>query len=156
MGEKVNQADLVDAPPRPSVAHADGPDGLRLPLIEIDHPDFRVALDPQALDRLGEAFVAEQTRAENSLVGRLFNRFVLPRLLRSSRVGRGLVRARGEVLDGLTTYLLKLVPGQLGAPWASDGSAQLDRDRRARADAEHRLLAEAGEVLTGPTQTHHG
>lgn len=67
----------MDGPPHtraPLVVHADGPDGLRLPLIDLDHPDFRVELDQQALDRLGEAFVAEQTRAQGSLVRRLFDR----------------------------------------------------------------------------------
>ncbi|GEJ58839.1 hypothetical protein [Anaeromyxobacter diazotrophicus] len=111
----------MDAPSRPPrVFHADGPDGLRLPLIDLDHPDFRVALDPQALERLGEDFIAERTHAQGSLVRRLFDRFLLPRLLRRSRIGRGLVRARGEVLDGLTTYLLKLGPAHLDAPWATE------------------------------------
>lgn len=110
----------LDAPRSSRLSHAEGPDGLRLALIDLDHPDFRVALDQQALERLGDAFVAEQARAQGSLVGRLFNRFLLPRLLRRSRVGRGLVRARGEILDGLTTYLMKLGPEHLDAPWANE------------------------------------
>ena len=85
------------------IAHAEGPDGLRLPLLDVDQPAFRVALDEAALRRLGEAFVQAQARALGSWPRRLFDRFLLPRTLRRSRIGRGLLGARGGPLDGHTT-----------------------------------------------------
>lgn len=110
-----------DSAPRTSpVTRADGPEGLRLPLLDLGHPDFRVGLEPSALERLAEVYVAEQARTDSSLVRRLFDRYVLPRILGRCRIGRGLLRARGAVLDGLTTYLLKLGPAHLEAPWADD------------------------------------
>ncbi|BDG06525.1 hypothetical protein [Anaeromyxobacter oryzae] len=102
------------------VSYAEGPDGLRLPLIDIGHPAFRVALDDAALERMGEAFVEEQVRARGSWPRRLFDRFVLPRFLRRSLIGRGLLAAQGATLDGLTTYLLKLGPDHLDATWANE------------------------------------
>jgi hypothetical protein len=101
------------------ISDAEGPDGLRLPLIDIDHPAFRIPLDDAALERMGQAFVEEQARAQGSWPRRLFNRFVLPRLLRRSRIGRGLLAARGATLDGLSTYLMKLGPAHLDATWAN-------------------------------------
>jgi hypothetical protein len=41
-------------------------------------------------------------------------RLLLRLLLRKSKLGRGLVAASGTFVDGMTTYLLKLGPGNLG------------------------------------------
>jgi hypothetical protein len=102
------------------ISYTEGPEGLRLALIDIGHPEFRVALADEALERMGGAFIEEQTRAQRSWAGRFFNRVVLPRILRRSRIGRGLLGARDATLDGLTTYLMKLGPQHLDASWANE------------------------------------
>lgn len=116
-----NPEDPAEAGRAPGgVWYAEAPDGLRLAIIDIDHPAFRVALDDAELKRMGEAFIEEQARAQGSWPRRLFDRFVLPRFLRRSRIGRGLLDARGATLDGLTTYLLKLGPDRLEGAWVKD------------------------------------
>jgi hypothetical protein len=113
-------SDLVDAPRSSAISYAEGPEGLRLALIDIGHPEFRVGLADEVLERMGGAFIEEQTRAQGSWARRFFNQVVLPRILRRSRIGRGLLGARDATLDGLTTYLMKLGPNHLDASWANE------------------------------------
>ncbi|HXB97250.1 MAG TPA: hypothetical protein VNZ54_04305 [bacterium] len=102
----------------PGLCYAYTVDGLELPVIDVAHPAFEVAFSDAELAAQARAFMAEQARGQSSWLGRLFVRHVLPRLLGRSRLGRGLARARNGYLDGISTYLLKLGPAQLGQGYA--------------------------------------
>ena len=104
----------------PGVCYAYAPEGLELPVIDVAHPAFHLDLSDADLEAQAAAFVAMQERGNASWLARLFRRYVVPRLLRRSRLGRGLAQARHGYLDGISTYLLKLGPSQLGSGWAND------------------------------------
>jgi hypothetical protein len=101
------------------LCYAYSPDGLELPVLDMAHPAFQVGVSDAELAAQAKAFMAEQVRGRSSWLGRLFMRHVLPRLLKRSRLGRGLARARHGYLDGMSTYLLKLGPDQLGQGYAN-------------------------------------
>jgi hypothetical protein len=116
----------------PGVAYASTPSGLELAILDITHPAFRLRQDADALAE--EALALAQKRAAAGLAGRLFNRWVLPHILKRSRIGQGLLAAHGSHLDGLSTYLMKL-----GAP-ALAGPAFKALDRSIAGSAVARLL----------------
>jgi hypothetical protein len=90
-----------------TIVHARSEDAGRLPVIDITHPAFAVDADPAELDRLAREFVTEtQQRGEIPPQVR--------ELLQQSRLGQGLNAAAGSYLTGLSTYLLKLGPDNLG------------------------------------------
>ena len=95
----------------PGVLYARTASGIELPILDVSHPVFQVTQSDEALHAEANAWAAGQART--GFVGRLFNRYALPRLLKRSRIGRGLLAADGGHLDGLTTYLLKLGPQAL-------------------------------------------
>jgi hypothetical protein len=104
-------------PTHDGVRHASGPDGRRLPIIDITHPAFAVNLDEAQLDAKIRAHIEEQRRRDKlpGWVQRLMFRI----FLRKSVLGRSLRQARGGFLDGLSTYRLKLGPDNLDPAWAS-------------------------------------
>lgn len=98
---------------RPGVCYAVTTDGLELPVVDVTHPAFAVELSEEKLARLVARFLKEQRRFAR-LPGWL--RLVMMRFfLRGSRIARGLRRAEGTFLDGMTTYLFKLGPQNLGS-----------------------------------------
>jgi hypothetical protein len=99
----------------PTIVQATSDHEGRLPVIDITHPAFAVDDDPIALAREARTFVAESSQ----------RREIPPHvreLLQRSRLGSGLNAAAGSFLTGLSTYLLKLGPDNLG-----DGFADIDR-----------------------------
>jgi hypothetical protein len=116
----------------PGVLYATTLSGQELPILDVTHPAFQVAQSAEQLIAEAQAFQAQQART--GLFGRLFNRHILPRFLKRSIVGRGLMAAADTHLDGLTTYLLKLGPQALGHP------AFNDLDRRISASIAGKLL----------------
>ncbi|HXC64719.1 MAG TPA: hypothetical protein VNZ67_10195 [bacterium] len=103
----------------PGLCYAFTPEGLELPVLDLAHPAFQVQVSDAELAAQAQAFMAEQVRGRSSWLGRFFTRHVLPRLLSRSRLGRALARAREGYLDGISTYLLKLGPSQLGQGYAN-------------------------------------
>jgi hypothetical protein len=101
------------ASPREGVYYAEAEGGLVLPVIDVQHPAFAVSLDADAQLAFIEAFMREQSAftALPGFIGRPLLRF----LLRGSRLGRGIAAADGTFLSGMSTYLFKLGPDNLGS-----------------------------------------
>jgi hypothetical protein len=98
---------------KPGVCYAVTHDGLELPVVDITHSAFQYSLSEEKLLRLTQRFLDEQRRFAR-MPGWL--RTGLMRFfLRGSRIGRGLRLAQGTFLDGMTTYLFKVGPKNLGS-----------------------------------------
>jgi hypothetical protein len=98
---------------KPGVCYAVTSDGLELPVVDVTHPAFGLVLTEDKQQLLTRRFLDEQRRFAR-LPGWL--RSVLIRFfLRGSRIGKGLRRAEGTFLDGMTTYLFKVGPRNLGS-----------------------------------------
>ena len=98
---------------RSGVCYAVTNDGLELPVVDITHPAFAFTLTDEKQQALTAHFLEEQrrfARLPGWLRGAMMRFFV-----RGSRLGRGLRRAEGTYLDGMTTYLFKLGPKNLGS-----------------------------------------
>jgi hypothetical protein len=95
------------------VCYAVTNDGLELPVVDVTHPAFACALTEEKQRALTAHFLEEQRRFAR-LPGWL--RAVMLRFfMRGSRIGQGLRRAEGGFLDGMTTYLFKIGPKNLGS-----------------------------------------
>jgi hypothetical protein len=104
----------IPSPTSPSrLFYATTSTGLRLPIIDVTHPSFMVSATPSDLDARAAAFVRDAIR--QARVPRFIRRMMLRVFLRRSLIGPGLLSASGGFVDGLTTYLLKLGPGNLPA-----------------------------------------
>lgn len=106
---------LAEPNKKPGLCYAVTDDGLELPVVDVQHPSFALAVDAEAQRKLTARFIAEQERFRKlpSWIGKAMMRFVL----RGSRLAKGLRQADGTFLDGITTYLFKLGPNNLG-PYA--------------------------------------
>jgi len=120
------------SPPLPGVFYADAPHGERLAILDITHPAFQIDAVPADLELEAAAWAKQQNDA--TWLRRLFIRWVLPRILKRSRIGRGLVGAKGAYLDGLSTYFMKLGPAALPSP------AFTELDRRISGSIGGKLL----------------
>lgn len=98
---------------RPGVSYAVTDDGLELPVLDITHPAFACELSPEKHQRMLARFLDEQRRFAR--LPRFLQRALSRFFLRGSRIGRGLRRAELGFLDGMTTYLFKLGPQNLGS-----------------------------------------
>jgi hypothetical protein len=92
-------------------------DGVEVPLIDVTHPAFRVEMTGEELDAAVEKAVAdvEQRRkmpAEQQALQ-------MKELLRTSFLVPRIAGAQGAVLGGMSTYYMKLGPGNLGS-YAAD------------------------------------
>ena len=96
-----------DSTPR-GVLHALTDEGLDLPVIDVTHPAFSVTATDAELIALSDQFVRESA-ARREIPAPLRD------ALQRSRLGRGLMAASGTYLSGMSTYLLKLGPDNLGA-----------------------------------------
>lgn len=104
---------VPEARKQPGISYAVTSDGIELPVIDITHPAFDPSPLEARLPALAEAFVANDRRRQQAppWLGKLF----LKIFLRKSVLARGLQRAEGSFLSGLSTYLFKLGPENLGA-----------------------------------------
>jgi hypothetical protein len=98
---------------KPGVRYAVTDDGLELPVVDLTHPAFAFTLDEERQRALVTHFLAEQRRFAR--LPPLLRRLMLRFFMRGSRIGQGLRRAEGTFLDGMTTYLFKLGPKNLGS-----------------------------------------
>lgn len=129
---------------RPGVCYAVTNDGLELPVLDVTHPAFACELSDEKQAQMVERFLAEQRRF--SRLPRWLRNALLRFFLRGSRIARGLRRAEGTFLDGMTTYLFKLGPKNLGS-YAVPADRKILRSLpavsvRLRAADMARLLAE--------------
>ncbi len=113
---------------RYALAAAGRKDQIELPVVDVTHPAFALALsDEEVAGRVGRSLAERQPFA--GLPGFL-RRLLLRLLLRKSILGRGIGRSAGSFLSGLSTYLLKLGPENLGEAYATP------IDRRIAASAQ--------------------
>lgn len=98
---------------RPGVSYAVTDDGLELPVLDVTHPAFACELSPEKQAQLLARFLEEQRRVAR--LPRWLRRALSRFFLRGSRIGRGLREAERGFLDGITTYLFKLGPQNLGS-----------------------------------------
>jgi hypothetical protein len=144
---------------KPGISYAVTDDGLELPVVDISHPAFALTLDAESQRKLTARFIAEQQRFAQlpKWLGLPLMRF----MLRGSRLAKGLRQARGSFLDGMTTYLFKLGPQNLG-PYAVPIDRRLVSSlpavsMRLRLSDVSRLLAEgiATRLAAAPSRPLH-
>jgi hypothetical protein len=94
------------------VCYATTDDGLELPVVDVTHPAFELRISQEKQQALVEHFLREQRSYVRlpALLRGLLLRF----LLRGSIMAKGLRRAEGSFLDGMTTYLFKVGAKNLG------------------------------------------
>lgn len=93
---------------RSDVLFAAKNDGSILPIIDVTNPAFAVTVTEAQLAAMSHQFILESKQRQEMLPA-------LRDALRRSLLGRGLMAASGSVLSGISTYLLKLGPDNLGA-----------------------------------------
>lgn len=98
---------------KPGVCYALTNDGVELPVVDVTHPAFEVALTPERQRELVDAFLVDQRRFARTPAW--LRAVTLRFVLRGSSIAQGLRRAEGTYLDGMTTYLFKLGPRNLGS-----------------------------------------
>jgi len=92
---------------RTDVVYAKTEEGVELPVIDVTNPAFRVSATDAELATMAEQYILEAGKQQEVPVA-------LREVLRNSMLGRGLMAAAGTFLDGMSTYLLKLGPENLG------------------------------------------
>jgi hypothetical protein len=89
------------------VAYAMTDDGVRMAVIDVTHPAFAVAANEAELAAMAAQYIREAGQQREIPEA-------LREALRNSMLGRGLISATETYLDGMSTYLLKLGPQNLG------------------------------------------
>jgi hypothetical protein len=89
------------------VAYAMTDDGVRMAVIDVMHPAFAVAANEAELAAMAEQYIREAGQQREIPEA-------LREALQNSMLGRGLISATETYLDGMSTYLLKLGPENLG------------------------------------------
>ncbi len=101
---------------KPGLCYVLADDGIELPVIDITHPAFALEPSEEELRREVERALSELER-----VGRmppLARRLLLALSLKGSRLAAGIRSSAGTYLSGMSTYLLKLGPDNLGRCYA--------------------------------------
>ncbi|HEY1544496.1 MAG TPA: hypothetical protein VGG01_19025 [Xanthobacteraceae bacterium] len=107
-------------------------EGYDLPVIDLTDPRFAVPDDPAASRALHDAFVADER--SRRFIPTFVMRLLLRAAARQSRLVRSVFELQGGFLDGLSTYVMKLGPDNLVAPWNTP------MDRRVAAAPHVRLM----------------
>jgi hypothetical protein len=97
------------------VAFARTREGFDLPVIDVTNPRFAVPTDPALVQRLGDAFVADERRRR--LIPTFIMRMMLRAAARKSRLVRALFQPQTGFLDSISTYVLKLGADNLVPPY---------------------------------------
>jgi hypothetical protein len=97
------------------VVYAMTENGVRTAVIDVTHPAFAVTFTEAELAGMEEQYLTEARRQAEVPAA-------VQEALRNSMLGRGLMAASGTFLDGMSTYLLKLGPENLG-----DGATAIDK-----------------------------
>jgi hypothetical protein len=82
-------------------------EGVELAVIDVTNPAFQVTATDAELASMAEQYILEAGKQQEVPAA-------LREALRNSMLGRGLMAATGTFLDGVSTYLLKLGPENLG------------------------------------------
>lgn len=104
---------------KPGVCYALGQDGVELPIVDVTCPDFAIAMTEEELAQFVARFIAEERRSQR--IPTMLRAFLYRVFLRRSALARGVVSARvaGRFLSGMSTYLLKLGPENLGRSYTT-------------------------------------
>ena len=105
------------------VMQAETPEGYRLPVIDVTHPAFRLDDSPAGVAALAEAHVKAGRR--QARLPRFLMRWLLRGAVRKSLLVKALFHPEGDVLPGLTTYVLKLGAENLVSPYDTRMDRQL-------------------------------
>jgi hypothetical protein len=89
--------------------------GQELPVIDVTHPAFRVADDPDSVEALKRASDAE-TRKQRK-IPRFLMRFLFRSMIKRSALLRSMFVSGGPVLPGMSTYMTKLGADNLVPPF---------------------------------------
>jgi len=100
---------------RIDVVYATTSEGVKLAVIDVTNPTFTVGATDAELAAMAEQYILEAGRQHEIPEA-------LREALRNSMLGRGLMAASGTFLDGMSTYLLKLGPENLG-----EGATPIDQ-----------------------------
>jgi hypothetical protein len=101
---------------KPGVCYAVTRDGLELPVVDVTHPTFALAVSDASLADLAAEFVRDERRRSKLPV--FLQRLILKLVLRGSVLGRGVLAADGTYVTGMNTYLMKVGPDNLGQGYA--------------------------------------
>ncbi len=99
---------------KPGVCYAVTDDGLELPVIDITHPAFATELDEAGLAGVVDRSLRVLEAAKKMTPE------IVSALAEKSILVRGTVRCSGGIMSGLTTYLYRLGPQNLGDGYACD------------------------------------
>jgi hypothetical protein len=100
---------------RADVIYAKTEEGVKMAVIDVTNPAFAVNATDRELEVLAEQYIREAGQQQEIPAA-------LREALLSSMLGRGLMAASGTFLDGMSTYLLKLGPENLG-----EGTTPIDQ-----------------------------
>ncbi|MBI5534352.1 MAG: hypothetical protein HY898_16635 [Deltaproteobacteria bacterium] len=137
------------------VCYAVTDDGIELPVVDLTHPAFQFRASAEELEHIARETLRgfEKTRR---LPG-----FLLRWLARRSILMRGTLQASGSFVSGLTTYLFKLGPENLGSGYAGSMDRRINASLsplcvRLRLRSMAELLAQSlGPLLASrPTPLH--
>jgi hypothetical protein len=107
---------LIERNKIPGVQYALTRDGIELPVVDVTHPAFALAVTDTEMRAEIEKFLKQ-----NSPLTRVpapLRTLLLRILLRGSVLAKGIRQAEGTFMSGLHTYLLKLGPQMLGSAYA--------------------------------------
>jgi hypothetical protein len=145
---------------KPGIVYARTRHGEELPVIDVTNAAFRVADDLTAVEAMRNEFAA--TERKRKQLPKFLLRYFIRSAARRSLLARALFQHERGVLPGLSTYLMKLGPDNLPAPF--DG--KIDRQfagapgalsMRMRLQQVAKLLAHSleGELRQHPKSALH-
>lgn len=93
--------------------------GVELPIVDVTCPEFALELSDAELGECVSQFIQEERR--NARVPNFLRRILYRFFLRRAALARGVIGAHdaGIFLDGMSTYLLKLGPDNLGSAFTT-------------------------------------
>ena len=98
---------------KPGVCYAVSDDGIELPVIDVTHEAFACDVSPAALSTLIDDSVRDLARVKNTPPE------MLRAILSQSMLAQGWMQSVGSFMSGMTTYLNRLGPENLGDGYAS-------------------------------------
>jgi hypothetical protein len=101
---------------KPGVCYAVTDDGLELPVIDITHQTFAFKMSESELNTIAEKNIRGLERMKR--IPAFVRRFYIAFIARRSILMRGMTKARGSFVSGVSTYLNKLGPDNLGSGYA--------------------------------------
>jgi hypothetical protein len=135
---------------RPGVCYALTAQNVKIPVVDVTHPTFAVADDPETIASLRQS--AEGMRRRGSRLPRFLLRYLMRAGAKRSLLVRAMIAPTADsVLPGMSTYLMKLGPDNLVPPYDTPGDRRFAGypgilGIRIRLQQTARLLAQALEA----------